>query len=202
VTADRRLRIGAWAALLVAIAAPIEVAVAFLTADRPGSLDLDAMTALEIVRFGALLVAVVGLDPLFRSLAPDLARPVRFVGAVAALVLIATDVGGLAVGDLGAAGTLLSLAGSVLVGIWFIGGGAILMRHGGGLARIGWTAELGGFGNILTAVAISVSLTGPGVGGGLTWLEWFRILGLFVVVYLVRVWRYVIGGKLPGPGIL
>ncbi|MEO5940947.1 MAG: hypothetical protein ABIZ72_08160 [Candidatus Limnocylindrales bacterium] len=200
-TADRRLRIGGWAALLVAIVAPIEVAVAFLTADRPGSLDLDALSAVEIVRFGALLVAVVGLDPLFRSLAPDLARPVRFVGAVAALALIATDVVGLAVGDLGAAGMLLNLVGSVLVGIWFIGSGAIVMSRGGAFARIGWTAELGGLGMILAGVASALRISGP-TGGGMTWIEWFEVLGLFVVVYLVRVWSYVVRGRLPGPGIL
>ena len=28
------------------------------------------------------------------------------------------------------------------------------------------------------------------------------LIGLFVVVYLVRVWSYVVRGRLPGPGIL
>lgn len=200
-TADRRLRIGGWAALLVAIAAPIEVAVAAIAADPDSSLNFSTLTMVEVVRFLFLLVAVIGLDPLFRSLGPDLAGPVRIIGVTAASVLIVADVASLAAIDLGTVGTVLTLVAGILAGVWFLGSGAILLRQGGDLARIGWTAQLGGLGNILTAIAVAIALTGPN-GGGLTWLGWFRILGLFVMVYLVRVWSYVVRGRLPGPGIL
>jgi hypothetical protein len=100
VTSHRRLRIGGWAALLVAIAAPIEAVVAGFTTARSGAMDLTAISVVEIMRFTVLLIAVVGLDPLFRSLAPDTARPVRIVGVVAAISLIASDVAQLATGEL------------------------------------------------------------------------------------------------------
>ena len=86
-TADRRLRIGGWAALLVAIAAPIEVAVAAIAADPDSSLNFSTLTMVEVVRFLFLLVAVIGLDPLFRSLGPDLAGPVRIIGGIGKLLV-------------------------------------------------------------------------------------------------------------------
>jgi hypothetical protein len=55
---------------------------------------------------------------------------------------------------------------------------------------------------ILTALAIAIPFAGPIGVTGTSLNDWYRILGLFVVVYLVRIWRYVVGGRLPGPGIL
>jgi hypothetical protein len=75
------------------------------------------------------------------------------------------------------------------------------MTAGRQLARVGWAAGLGGLGSILAAVAIAVPFGGP-VGTGTSWLDWFLLAGLFVVVYLVRVWAYVVLGRLPGPGIV
>ena len=200
-TADRRLRIGAWAALFVAILAPIELIAAGLTADPRRGLNLTAASVVEIVRFVALLVAVMGLAPLFASLAPRWASLVGIVGIVAAILLIATDAVDVAGVDLGPAVAMLSLAGSALIGAWFIGSGAIFMRQGGDLARVGWTAQLGGLGNVLTALALALGASLPN-GGSPSWIGWFRILGLFVIVYLIRVWNYVVRGKLPSAGII
>jgi hypothetical protein len=201
VTGDRRLRIGGWAALLVAILAPIEVAVLFASAGLADPYASPAVVTVEIARLTALLAAVFGLDRLFRSLAPGAAPTLRVAGVVAATGVIVVDAVELAGFDTGVVGVLVTLAASALIGAWYIGGGAVLMREGGGLARIGWSAELGGLGVILSAITIAIGLAGP-VGAGMTWTEWFTVLSLFVVVYLVRVWRYVVGGRLPGPGIL
>ena len=200
-TEDRRLRIGGWAALVAAIIAPVEVVAVVLLTDGSPAVTPRMVALIEIARIGALLVAVIGLHGLFRSMAPSIAAPIRLLGALAAVIGIGVDLALLATVEPGSIADVLALAVSVLIGVWFIGGGAILMREGNGLARIGWTAELGGVGIILSALAITVRLTGPGAAG-MTWTNWFQVLGLFVVVYLVRLWRYVVGGRMPGPGIL
>ena len=63
-------------------------------------------------------------------------------------------------------------------------------------------AELGGLGQIVAGVLVAVGghrppavTVCPGSAGS-------GSVGLFVVVYLVRVWLYVVRGRLPGPGIL
>jgi hypothetical protein len=204
VTADRRLRIGGWAALLVAILLPFQLIVLFLAAHDPRPFATSPYLLVEAVRIAAVLVAVIGLDRLYRSIAPGAARFALAAGAIGASIGIVADaatiagVGGRASGSIE---TVVFLLANVLVGAWFFVGGGILMREGGGLLRIGWTAELGGLGTILTAVAIATGFGGP-IGSGSSWIDWFHLLGLFVVVYLVRVWRYVVGGRLPGPGIL
>lgn len=200
-TSDRLLRIGGWAALLVAIAAPIAFVVLIVAGDHSAPVGGPLVAAIDVVRLVALLVAVLGLDRLFRRFAPEAATPIRVAGAVGSVALIVIEAAVAAGLDVGVVGDLLGVAGSALVGAWFIAGGAVLMREGDGLLRIGWTAELGGVGTILTAIALAIPLTGPG-GGALAWSEWFGILALFSIVYLVRVWMYVVRGRLPAPGIL
>jgi hypothetical protein len=202
VTADRRLRIGGWAALLTAVMVPVEFVVLFAVAHEPDPLGSRPFVVAETGRLVAALIAMIGLDRLFRSIAPGAARPVLAIGCVGALVGIVADGAVLAGIDATALDLPAFLAANVLVGLWFIGGGAILMREGGGLARIGWTAELGGLGMILTGLALATSFGGPVGQTGTSLNDWFRILGLFVTVFLVRVWSYVVRGKLPGPGIL
>jgi hypothetical protein len=204
VTADRRLRIGGWAALLVAILAPLQLVVLFVVAHEAQPFAATPYLLIETLRIGAILVAVVGLDGLYRSIAPGVARfalAAGCLGASVGLVADAVTFGGVAGGSLGALDTILFLAANILIGVWLFVGGGILMRRGGAFARLGWTAELGGLGAILTALAIATDFGGP-IGSGSSWIDWFHLLGLFVVVYLVRIWRYVVGGKLPGPGIL
>jgi hypothetical protein len=208
VTADRRLRIGGWAALLVAVLAPLQMvalwldvsAFDLLTAPDPWS--SQPYLALDVVRAVAVLVAAVGLDGLFRSLDPSAARTVLrlgVAGTILGLVADTTLIGGL---RLGAAESLVALPGDLLIAAWFLGGGLILLRSGGQLARIGWTAALGGAGLVLVAISVAVRFGGtPGVTGTAL-IDWFMLLGLFVVIYLVRIWRYVVGGRMPGPGIV
>jgi hypothetical protein len=204
VTADRRLRIGGWAALLVAILAPLQLVALFLSAHDADPFAATPYLLVETLRVGAILVAVIGLDALYRSIAPGVARFALVAGGLGAsigLIADAVTVGGVTADSLGTLDTVLFLAANVLIGVWFFAGGGILMREGGGLVRVGWTAELGGLGVIVTALAIATDFGGP-IGSGSSWIDWFHLLGLFVVVYLVRIWRYVVGGKLPGPGIL
>jgi hypothetical protein len=201
VTADRRLRIGGWAALLVAVLAPVRVVVLFFVAHEPDPFSSSAYLAVEVAGLLALLVAIVSLDRLYRPLAPGLAPRALAIGAVGAGLAAGSELAWIAGLSLGAIDTLLFVVANVLIGAWFILGGGILMREGGALARIGWTAELGGLGMILTALALAVGFGGP-LGTGTSFIDWFLLLGLFVAIYLVRIWTYVVRGKLPGPGIL
>jgi hypothetical protein len=202
VTPDRRLRIGGWAALLTAVLVPVEFVVLFAAAHDPDPLGTPAFVVVETLRIIAALVAMVGLDRLFRSISPGAAPIVLLVGCAGAVIGILGDTAELVGIDTPALDIPIVLAANVLVGAWFIGGGAILMRAGGGLARIGWTAELGGLGMMLSGIAIAIPYAGPIGVTGTSLNDWYRILGLFVIVYLVRIWRYVVGGRLPGPGIL
>jgi hypothetical protein len=202
VTSDPRLRIGGWAALFVAVLVPLQFVALFIAAPAADPFKGGVYLAVEAVRVVATLVAVLGLDVLFRSIASGPARLALAAGGLGAVIGIAT-------GAVGYAGlmsepveTIAFLASSLLLATWFVIGGGILLGEGGPLARIGWTAELGGIGMILTALAIATSFGGAVGVTGTSLLDWFHLLGLFVVVYLVRVWRYVVGGRLPGPGIL
>jgi hypothetical protein len=202
VTPDRRLRVGGWAALLTAVLVPVEFVVLFAVAGDPDPLGTPAFVVVETLRVITALVAMVGLDRLFRSISPGAAPVVLVVGCAGAVIGILGGAAELVGIDTPALDIPIVLAANVLVGAWFIGGGAILMRAGGGLARIGWTAELGGLGMILSGIAIAIPYAGPIGMTGTSLNDWYRILGLFVIVYLVRIWRYVVGGRLPGPGIL
>jgi hypothetical protein len=202
VTPDRRLRVGGWAALLTAVLVPVEFVVLFAVAGDPDPLGTPAFVVVETLRIITALVAMVGLDRLFRSISPGAAPVVLVVGCAGAVIGILGGAAELVGIDTPALDIPIVLAANVLVGAWFIGGGAILMRAGGGLARIGWTAELGGLGMILSGIAIAIPYAGPIGMTGTSLNDWYRILGLFVIVYLVRIWRYVVGGRLPGPGIL
>jgi hypothetical protein len=201
-TSDRRLRIGGWAALLVAVLAPVQLVALFVGAREPDPFTTGPVLLLGAVRIAAAMTAIVGLDVLFRSIAPDPARLILRLGVTGATVALALDLLAMAgVAIAGAADTALGLVANALLGVWFIGGGAILMSRGNGLARVGWTAELGGAGTIVGAILIAFPFGGS-IGTGQSWIDWFLLLGLFVVVYLVRVWQYVVRGRLPGPGIL
>jgi hypothetical protein len=202
VTPDPRLRVGGWAALLTAVLVPIEFVVLFAAARDPDPLGTPAFVVVETLRIVAALVAMVGLDRLFRSISPGAAPVVLVVGCAGGVIGILGGAAALVGIDTAALDIPIVLTTNVLVGAWFIGGGAILMRSGGGLARIGWTAELGGLGMILSGLAIAIPFAGPIGVTGTSLNDWYRILGLFVIVYLVRIWRYVVGGRLPGPGIL
>lgn len=200
-TADRRLQIGGWAALLVAALAPLQVIALFLEASAPDPFATLPYLLVEVARVSVLLVAVLGLDRLYRPIAPDAARTASTVGVLGAVVGIVADLTLIVGVALEPMTTIALLGANVLVGGWFLLGGGILMREGGGLLRVGWTAELGGVGVIVTALAIAAGFGGP-VGTGRSWIDWFHLLSLFVVIYLVRVWSYVVRGRLPGPGIL
>jgi hypothetical protein len=202
VTPDRRLRVGGWAALLTAVLVPVEFVVLFAVAGDPDPLGTPPLVVVETLRIITALVAMIGLDRLFRSSSPGAAPVVLVVGCAGAVIGILGGAAELVGIDTPALDIPIVLAANVLVGAWFIGGGAVLMRSGGGLARIGWTAELGGLGMIMSGIAIAIPYAGPIGVTGTSLNDWYRILGLFVIVYLVRIWRYVVGGRLPGPGIL
>jgi hypothetical protein len=202
VTADRRLRIGGWAALVLAIAAPLRIAALWTASTAADPWTSQPYLAVEAVRVVAALVAVIGLDGLFRDRDAVAARRVLAVGALGAGLSILVDGAILLGARLGGAQTLLVLAGDVLIAAWFIGACMILLGAGGVWVRIGWTAGLGGIGQILAAVAASVGFGGPMGVTGTSLIDWFLLSGLFVVVFLVRIWRYVVGGRLPGPGVL
>jgi len=202
VTRDRRLQVGGWAALLVAIVTPIQLAALFFAATAGDPAASRPYVLAETLRMGALFVAVVGLDDLFRRHDPGLADRIRLLGLLGAGVSVALDAALLS--GLGRTPLdLLALPASVLVGLWFIGAGLVLLGAGGAFPRIGWTALAGGVSAILAAIGVVLPLGAGGIGEtGHSIRDYFVLLGVLAMVFLVRVWRYVVGGRLPGPGIL
>ncbi len=79
-TSDRRLRIGGWAALLVAVLVPVQFVALFVAAPAPDPFNGVLYLAVEAVRVAATLVAVLGLDVLFRRIAPGPARLAQAAG--------------------------------------------------------------------------------------------------------------------------
>jgi len=209
VTADRRLRVGGWAALLVAILAPLQIVAiwldvaSFTVMTSPDPWSSQPFLTLDVVRLTAVLIGVVGLDRLFASHDPRMARRLLLLGVGGALVGLAVDGWTIAsAARLGGVQGVGELAGDVLVAGWFLGGGLILLGAGRQLARVGWTAILGGAGQILTAISAAVGFGGtPGITGTAL-IDWFLLIGLFVVIYLVRIWSFVVRGRLPGPGVV
>ncbi len=200
-TADRRLRIGGWAALLAAVLTPIELALLFLAVGTADPATSQPYVLAETLRMGALVVAIAGLDGVFRQHDPRVAGWIRVVGLAGAGVSVALDATLLA-GVRSTPLDLLSLPASVLVGGWFLGAGLILLGAGRPMARVGWTALAGGASAILAAIATVVPLGGEVGETGYSFRDYFVMLGLLAVVFLVRIWRYVVGGRLPAPGIL
>ncbi len=210
-TVDRRLQVGGWAALLVAIMAPLQFIVVRVWPDSSEAAVIVAVLALFVALDLALLVAAIGLDGLFRPIAPVQASRVRAAGVVGAIVdlgLIAWSWIAAPAGDPSGAGRpamiWLGPVAGVVVGLWFFLGGAIVMAGGRELARIGWPGMIGGGAMILVAITVALHF-GTATGRGpdeLSLRDWLGLIGLFVVLYLVRIWRYVVGGRLPAPGIL
>ena len=201
-TADRRLRIGGWAALATAVIAPIELVLVYVVAGDALRRGSSLYGLIDVSRLTCLLVAVIGLDALFRPIAPRGARIVVIAGSVGAAIGVIVSAAALASVDAPTVLATAFLIASALLGVWFIGGGGILMHAGGAFVRIGWPAQLGGLGLVLAAILIALEIQGPGGATGPSLLNWFQLLSLFAVVYLVRIWFYVVRGRLPGPGIL
>jgi hypothetical protein len=211
VTADRRLQAGGWAALLVAILLPLEFIVGHVWPIVPDGAGIVALLALSTAVTLATLVAVVGLDRMFRSIEAGQATRVLVVGVAGVMLDLGLTAGSwitvLSGGGSGPNAVViawLGLLSSGLVGLWFVLGGAVVMAGSHELARIGWSGMIGGVAIILAAFAVATRFGGGTAGGPdeLSLRDWFQLIGLFVVLYLIRTWRYVVAGRLPAPGIL
>jgi hypothetical protein len=201
VPVDRRLRIGGWAALLGAILAPTRLAALFASSGEPLPFAAPAFLVLDILVLLATAGAIVGLAGLFAPLATDRWPTISAVVVGGLGLAVAIDLLTLAGTAQTAPVVIARLVGDALGAAWFTGAGLILMAGGRQLARVGWTATLGGLGMLVSAIAVATSFGGP-VGTGRSWIDWFELVSLFVVVSLVRIWSYVVRGRLPGPGIL
>ena len=200
-TADRRLRIGGWAALLAALLTPVALGLLFLASSSADPATSRPYLLAETARVGALFVAAAGLDGIFRRLDPVLAGRIRTLGLAGAGTSLALDAMLLA-GFGPTPFDLLALPASILLGLWFLGAGLVLLRAGRDLTRIGWTALAGGVSAILAALAVVVPLGGEVGETGYSIRDYVVMLGLLAAVFLVRIWRYAVGGRLPAPGIL
>lgn len=201
-TVDRRLRLGGWAALATAVIAPIELLLVYVVANPTLRSGPSLYGLVDVARLICLLAAVLGLDALFRPNAPRGARFILVAGSIGAATGIAATGAAVAGVDAPIVLRVALFLAAVGLGAWFIGGGGILMRAGGAFVRIGWPAQLGGVGFILASIFIALAIQGPGGTTGPSLLNWFQLVSLFVVVYLVRIWFYVVRGRPPGPGIL
>ena len=123
------------------------------------------------------------------------------MGAFGAAATVVGDLVVLSGSTAGSNLTWLSIVSNVAIGTWLIVAGTILGRDDA-FRRIGWMGQLGGAGTLLFVLSFiplpipSQSAAGPGL------YDYARILGLFGIVFLVRVWRFAALGKLPGPGLI
>src|SRR4029079_5185569 len=88
---DFRLRIGAWAALLVALIAPLQVGASLAASSGADPAHSPVYVVVEATRILAVLVAILGLHVLFRSTAERPADVVRAIGIAGAALGLALD---------------------------------------------------------------------------------------------------------------
>jgi hypothetical protein len=208
VSPARRRQIGGWAALIVALVVPLQALVLVSTSGSELNTSSLAFLAVEIVRAVALLVAAWGLHELYRSLDPRWSMAVLKTGVIASLATATLDLG-LITGLIGAdwidsgSGRILVLAINVLGALWYLGAGLLLARSNLDVRRLSTAAQFGGLGGLLGSISLYLSGMSPEIGEAeQSILRYAQLLGLFVAVYLIRIWRYATAGRLPGPGLI
>lgn len=193
------MQIGGWAALLAAVAIPLEVA-AVLVAQ--GSIEerlaSPLFVAAESVRLFGFLVAAIGLDQWLREIHSRLGSAAMIAGVTGAGLGLVT-----AGWPSSAFDTVIVVVINGAIGSWLILAGAVVGRAGGDLRRIGWVGQLGGLGMLLTIASVllyggvpSQRWSGPGL------FDYAQVLGVFAVVFLIRIWRFAAFGRLPHPGLI
>lgn len=200
-TRTTRTQIGGWGALLAAVAIPLEI-LTLVIASGPVDERLSSLpfTAAEAIRTTGLLVAVVGLDQWLREIQPRLAFAALVAGILGAGLGLFADAMVVAGMSSSSFDLVIFVAANTAIGCWYILTGAVLSRADEDLRRIGWVGQLGGVGSILAtallASGIQSAVRAP------SWLDYAQLLGVFAIVFLVRIWRYAALGRLPGPGLI
>lgn len=182
-----RRRIGGWAALAIALTIPLLVV--GVAASRDGT-DPSASTPIlvvEIVRGTAIAVAAWGLDALYRQLSAQHGI-VLATGLVAGIGIVALDVL-LLVGLLKTPmDDPFTIVLNACLGAWYVGSGLILAAGGPTFRRIGLTAQVGGVGTLLataTTILLVLDVLPTVARSG---LQVATLLGLFSLVFVVRIW--------------
>jgi hypothetical protein len=199
VNRTNRTQIGGWAALVAALAIPIKFGgVIAGSGSIEERLSSTLFVGAEMLQTVALLVAVIGLDPWFREGQPRLGHLALAAGVAGPSLAIAAD--GLTM--LGWLTTpidlLIFVAVNAAIAAWFIIAGAIVAGFGGEFRRIGWVGQFGGAGTLLTTSLLAVGFAPEG-SGLQSWYVYAQLLQVFVIVFLVRLWRFAALGRLPGP---
>jgi hypothetical protein len=187
VTADLRLRIGAWAALVAAFLGPITVLAAVRMVPSPSDVTTIALVILGLQAL-ALLVAVIGLRDLLDHLSRNVALAVLAAGAAGSVSYLVAD-GVFLVSGPSTVPQIVALVGRVLLAVWMVGTAIAVGRgNGGRTATLGW---LIGGGQLVTAVAVIAGL--ENLAG------WNFLVGTGEVVYLILLWRFALAALRPDP---
>jgi hypothetical protein len=187
VTADLRLRIGAWAALVAALLGPLTVLAAVLMVRSPSDVTTIALvfTGLQAL---ALLVAVLGLRELLDHLSRNAALAVLAAGVAGSVGYLVAD-GVFLVSGPSTGPQIVALVGRVLLAVWIVGSAIAVRRgNGGRTATLGWFV---GAGQMVTVVGVIVGL--DRLAG------WNFLVGTGEVVYLILLWRFALAALRPDP---
>jgi hypothetical protein len=190
VTADRRLGIGAWAALVAAFLGPLTTYVLILVPRfaSVSTISLIVGSAQSI----ALLVTIAGIQEVLDHLASAVARAILAAGLIGGVLALLTQVIGLYAGP-AVVLSLLAVASRVLLGVWLFGSAIAVGRgNGGRAASLGKAAGVG-----LVAYAILVEAGLFGGSADVAAPGWWLIIGVVESAYLVLLWRFVLAAVEP-----
>jgi hypothetical protein len=204
VNRTNRTQIGGWAALLAAVAIPLEIAALFVATGPIGDRLMSPLViAAEVVRILGILVAAVGLHPWLHEIDRRFANAALVAGVGGAAAGLSLDTLLLAGMPPSAIDVVLGLAIQLAIGTWFVLAGTTVARGGAELGRIGWVGQMGGAGWLLAGASLYLPVELPSQqGGGPSLSGYAQVLAVFAVAFLVRLWRYVAFGKLPGRGLI
>jgi hypothetical protein len=183
VTPDRRLRIGAWAALLAAILGPFVILVALRFVDTAAAVASIAV-AIQAGQSVALFVAIFGLRELLDHLSSGAARAVFVCGVIGSAANLAASLTWIVSGP-SAFSRIEALVGHALIGVWIVGSAVAVGRgNGGRTAVLGWLAGIG----LVSVVGLGLGILGPTLGS--TLVGWDFTVQIAEMAYLILLWRF------------
>jgi len=196
---DRAFRIGGFAALVAAAAIPVKIVATLIELKTVTAGGLPKLALfVEAVEFGALVLVAFTL----RRWMGEISRPLALlmlgagvagfaVGALANLVLVA---GAPMSDDLDTATSFVAAAGAA---IWLLVGGTLIGRDDSQVPKLGWIGQVGGFGLLISAVEVVLppEMQARLASGNLP--LFVLLAGIFVLLYLVRLGRFMAFGHIP-----
>jgi hypothetical protein len=197
------MKVGGWAALFAAVAPLFGIAALFVGAESlDDPLASPQFITAEAARAIGLLIASIA----FAAWLQELDRPFGLVATVAGVtgtgIALVSDASSLLGAQSSWFDLVVLIAANVAIALWLIFAGAAIGKAGGELGRVGWVGQLGGVGTLLATFGLVISGQVPIEGLDRTLIGYAGFLGLFGVIFLVRLWGFASLGRLPGAGLI